>query len=91
MRLDNKFCLPNATGTALDIVRQILGHAFAIDQCLHVAQAIYDAKVRIAPIHEAPRQLLKRLRLLRMPSDAARLQHSVTFPVASVLLIVILQ
>ena len=89
--LGDELHLADATGAQLDVG----GHAFApdllLDQLFHRAQRIDCGKIKIAPIDEGPEHFQQLFARRFAAADHARLDHGVAFPVAPLILVVLLQ
>ncbi len=89
--LRDELHLANAAGTQLDVFRHALALHFLLNELLHGAQRFDGREVQIAAIDERTqhRQQFGTGRLIA--PDHARLDHRVTFPVTTLVLVILLQ
>ncbi|MCY1172665.1 hypothetical protein D9M73_128050 [compost metagenome] len=90
-RLGNKLHLTNTTGAQLDVVGHALAPHFLLDQLLHGAQRFDGGKVEVTPVNEWPQHLLQLRAGYLIPGHHPRLDHRVAFPVAPLVLVILLQ
>ena len=89
--LSDELDFTNAAGAELDVVGHALAPHFLLDQLLHGAQRFDCREVQIAPINERP-QHVEQLRAGNLiASHHPRLDHRVAFPVAALILVILLQ
>ncbi|MNV30420.1 hypothetical protein D3C71_1216860 [compost metagenome] len=90
-RLGNKLDFANTAGTELDVVGHALAPHFLLDQLLHGAQRFDGGKVEVTPVNEWPQHLLQLRAGYLIPGHHPRLDHRVAFPVAPLVLVILLQ
>ncbi len=89
--LSNEFHLANATRAQLDVGGHALAPHFLLDQLFHRAQRIDRRKIEVAPIDEGPEHFQQLLAGRFAAADHPSLDHGVAFPVAPLILVVLLQ
>ena len=78
-------------GPSFTLSLQLAPLDLAGDHRLHLAQALVDAVVEVAPVHEGAHDVVVERAVARRAGDGARLHPGVALPVAAVLLQVILE
>ena len=89
--LGDKLDFTNAAGTELDVVGHALAPDFLLDQLLHGAQRFDGRKVQVTPVNERPQHLLQLRAGHLIAGHHPRLDHRVAFPVATLILVILLQ
>ncbi|MNJ34097.1 hypothetical protein D3C77_287960 [compost metagenome] len=89
--LGDELDFANAAGPQLDVVGHALAPHFLLDQLLHGAQRFDRGKVQVTPVNERS-QHIQQLRAGHLVAGHyPRLDHRVAFPVAALVLVVLLQ
>ncbi len=78
-------------GPSFTLSLQLAPLDLAGDHRLHLAQALVDAVVEVAPVHEGAHDVVVERAVARGAGDRARLHPGVALPVAAVLLQVVLE
>ena len=77
--------------TALEIIVQAKLRDFGIDQRFHVAYGVESAEVEVTAIHERAGNRLECLVVIRPTVDHSPFDQGVTFPIATVQLVVVFE
>lgn len=90
-RLGDKLHLADAARAQLDILGHALAPHFLLDQLFHGAQCFNRRKIQVTAVNERA-QHIQQLRAGHLVAGHhARLDHGVAFPVAALILVVLLQ
>ena len=89
--MHNKFNFTDTTGAQLDVVGKLTSTYFLTDHGLHAAQRLNGTEVDIAAKYKRPTDLFQLLTVAAIRVNNPCLEHGVTLPVTSLLLIIIFQ
>nr|VVN20140.1 hypothetical protein PS652_04277 [Pseudomonas fluorescens] len=89
--LGDELDFTDATSTQLDVIGHALAPHFLLDQLLHGAQRFDRREVQVTPVNEGPQHIQQLRASSLVARHYPRLDHRVAFPVAALILIILLQ
>ncbi|KPY91407.1 hypothetical protein ALO94_200861 [Pseudomonas syringae pv. spinaceae] len=90
-RLGDKLDFANSASTQLDVFRHALAFHFLLNQLLHGAQRFDGREIQVAAIHKRAQHFQQFGTRRQITADHPRLDHRVAFPVAALILVILLQ